>query len=200
MAATNGIAIQLWNLRTGKQIGREFIGDRNWIKNMSFSRDGKMLASGGYNGVIKIWDSETGKELWTIQGHRGGTGASIVDISVSPADLVLASVDNENTIKLWNFHGQNRPKMLKGQISEINSVSFNPNDKILALAGSDNFIELWHLGSQDTLRRLNVQLANINSAFNLDDLLKRGCASVRNFLQNNPNVLESDRHICDDIN
>ncbi|NEO02959.1 MAG: hypothetical protein F6K50_48850, partial [Moorea sp. SIO3I7] len=47
-----------------------------------------------------------------------------------------------------------------------------------------------------TSRNGKVILWNLN----LDYLLLRGCNWVRDYLENNPNIEESDRHLCDNIN
>ncbi|MGK7948015.1 MAG: tetratricopeptide repeat protein [Xenococcaceae cyanobacterium] len=159
--------IQLYNTQTGEKIGGELEGDSSWVGNVSFSSDGKMLASGGYDGIIKVWDTATGKELWKIQGSLGMTGASILDISFSPVGKILASVGGsvggEESIKLWNLDSKNKPRLLKGQFSRIDSVSFSPNGKMLALAGDDNFIELWNLDGENKPRMLKGQLSRINN-------------------------------------
>ncbi len=62
----------------------------------------------------------------------------------------------------------------------VNSVSFSPDGKIIATASSDNTARLW-------------------SVENLDQLLVRGCNWLHDYLQNNPNLNESDKHLCDDI-
>ncbi|WP_066377988.1 nSTAND1 domain-containing NTPase [Anabaena sp. CA = ATCC 33047] len=165
LASVSTGIIQLWSIQTGEKIGagRELVGDVDWVSRVSFSQDGKMLASGGYNGIIKIWDTETGKELLSIQGSRGRTGASIMDITFSPNGKMLASVDDDKFIKLWNLNGENKSKMLKGQLSKIRNISFSPNGKMLALAGDDKFIELWNLDGQDKPRKLQLQVSKIRS-------------------------------------
>jgi WD40 repeat protein len=54
------------------------------------------LASGSYDKTIKIWDTTSGKELKTLNGHTG----SVNSLAVLP-DNTLASGSDDRTIKIW---------------------------------------------------------------------------------------------------
>ncbi|MEH2026364.1 WD40 repeat domain-containing protein, partial [Nostoc sp.] len=68
----------------------------------------------------------------------------------------------------------------KGHQGIVSSVSFSPDGKTIATASSDKTARLWPVE-------------------NLDQLLVRGCNWLHDYLQNNPNLNESDKHLCDDI-
>jgi WD40 repeat protein len=63
-----------------------------------------------------------------------------------------------------------------GHNAGVRSVSFSPDGKTLASASIDGKVILWNL--------------------DLEDLLKRGCNWLQDYLRTNPNVSESDRHLC----
>jgi WD40 repeat protein len=80
---------------------------------------------------------------------------------------------------VWDLQG-NQLTEFKGHQDWINSVSFSPDGQYLATASSDGTAKLWRIE-------------------NLDQLLVRGCDWLRDYLTTNPNVCESDRHLCDNI-
>ncbi|MBW4597980.1 MAG: hypothetical protein KME46_35030 [Brasilonema angustatum HA4187-MV1] len=100
---------------------------------------------------------------------------------MSPDGKTIASASRDKTVRLWNLQGQ-LLKTLSGHSEAVWGVALSPDGKTIASASSDKTVRLW---SQWNL--------------NLDDLLVRGCDWVRDYLQTNPNVSESDRHLCDGI-
>ncbi len=88
---------------------------------MSFSPDGKLLASASSDSTIKLWDAN-GKLLQTLTGHSG----IIYSVSFSPNGELLASGSDDNTIKLWNTNGK-LLQTLTGHTGIIYGVSFSPD-------------------------------------------------------------------------
>jgi dipeptidyl aminopeptidase/acylaminoacyl peptidase len=153
-------------------------GHDSWVNSVSFSPDGKTLASGSEDKTIKVWNLATGKEITTLTGHT----LLVNSVSFSPDGKTLASGSDDKTIKVWNLATGKVISTLTGHTSWVNSVSFSPDGKTLASGSADNTIKVW-----------NLKVWNLD----LDNLLVRGCDWVRDYLKNSPNV--SDRTLCDGI-
>jgi len=60
---------------------------KSYVNSVSFSPDGKLLASGSYDNTIKLWEVATGKLLKTLEGHKD----DVYSVSFSPDGKLLAS-------------------------------------------------------------------------------------------------------------
>ncbi len=122
--------------------------DQDYIISMSFSPDGKTLASGSKDKTIYLWDVDTGAHKQTLRGHP----ESVTRISFNPDGNTLISVSKDMTIYLWDISTGERKKTLadKGLITDqldkpetVERVSFSPDKSILATIRFNNTIRLW---------------------------------------------------------
>jgi|GEM_PF-3434755 len=120
------------------------------VNSVSFSPDGKLLASGSSDHTIKLWEVATGKLLKTLEGHKG----SVYSVSFSPDGKLLASGSYDKTIKLWEVASGKLLKTLEGHKGLVKSVSFSPDGKLLASGSGDNTIKLWEVASGKLLKTL----------------------------------------------
>ncbi|MBD2198378.1 MULTISPECIES: nSTAND1 domain-containing NTPase [Calothrix] len=177
----------IWLAADGRKFGN--------ISTIKFSPDGKILASAGSDGIIKLYNNQ-GEEVLTLKDRSG----AVRNISFSPDGKILASAGNDGIIKLYNNQGK-EVLTLKDRSGAVRNISFSPDGKILASAGSDGIIKLWSLVGIDesiTLRIEDIEDTDISDNYPVD-LLKKGCDHLHNYLKNNPNVNPEDKHLCDDI-
>jgi WD40 repeat protein/uncharacterized caspase-like protein len=89
--------VQIWDVTTGQPIAA-IKGHGRGVSKVAFSRDGKLLASGGTDNTIKIWDVATRNELRTLAGHT----SAIDSIDFSPDGRLLASASDDGSTFLWD--------------------------------------------------------------------------------------------------
>ena len=74
------------------------IGHVGQVKALTFSLNGKLLASGSDDLTVKIWDIQADKVLWTLQGHS----ITLSSLSFSSDAENLASCSEDGVIKIWS--------------------------------------------------------------------------------------------------
>ena len=142
---------------------------------VAVSPDNKLLASGGSDGNIKLWNIETGQEIRTLASQP----TFISSLAFSPDGKTLACLGG-GFLTLWNVSSgkgvvplsngvlvfdellrrQNDPAQVRKLLSariEAASVAFNPKKKnIIAIGGADNII-LWDFFAGKKIRSLPIQ-------------------------------------------
>lgn len=144
--------------------GYKVTGYSEYINSISFSPDGRYLASGSNNKTIKLWDVSSGRKVRTFEGHAGPVNAT----SFSPDGHYLASGSKDGTVKLWEVSGGN-VRTLKGHSNSVYSVAFSPDGRYLSSGGSSdsrrrkNTIKLWDISSGREALIINEYISSVSS-------------------------------------
>lgn len=109
---------------------------------VAMNADGRFVAAGGRNGVVKLLEIESGKEVFSSPGHRNDVWA----IAVSPKGDVIASSDRDKTVKLWSATGQ-LLRILSGHAGGVGALAFSPDGKKLASGSHDKTVVFWDVAS-----------------------------------------------------
>ncbi|MHB1426755.1 MAG: WD40 repeat domain-containing protein [Gemmataceae bacterium] len=114
------------------------------VSSMRFSPDGKMLAFGAGEGVVKLWDLTT-QQVMTLRGFSG-----VLNFNADGKTLVMSGLDS--TVILWDVPNcRERSRSKEGRVLKF--LGFLPDGKALACSTKNNKLFLWdvatgeHLGS-----------------------------------------------------
>ncbi|TAF28468.1 MAG: hypothetical protein EAZ69_26645 [Oscillatoriales cyanobacterium] len=111
------------------------------VRSVIFSPDGKLLATGDSDGIVRLWEASSCREILTCKGHTN----VVESVAFSPDGKILASASYDKTIELWDVKTGECLKVLQGHTESVMSVSFNPDGNILASGSFDRTIRLWDI-------------------------------------------------------
>lgn len=72
------------------------------VRSIDLTADGKFIATGGDDKLVKIWSMPDGKRLHTLKGHR----QRVTDVAVSPSGAIVVSAANERVTRIWKIPPQ----------------------------------------------------------------------------------------------
>src|SRR5205085_10190876 len=99
---------------------------------------GPRLASGGFDGTVRVWEARSGKKVLTFSEHAG----PVFSVSFSPDGGRLASAGLD-TVRVWDARSGKQALPLEKQPEAVAAVSFSPDGKRLAGAGLDEAVKVW---------------------------------------------------------
>jgi WD40 repeat protein len=154
-AVTSKTKIYVWDGFTGQPIVS--MDHSIYLWTVEISSDGKMIASGGDLGNIKLWDLKTGKEIYTLV-HSNVVWNTIWSFAFSPDNMILVSGDLDGNTTFWDTHtGKALHNLVDPDGNSTNSIAFSPDAQILAI-GTDYRITLWDVNSYQRIRTLEFDL------------------------------------------
>ena len=101
----------------------------NSATSVAYSPDGKLLAIGGVDSHIYIYDVNSGQLQLTLDGHAG---APVTGVAFSPDGNLLASSGRDSVIRLWNPLTGQQVREFHGHENPARALAFNPDGSLLA--------------------------------------------------------------------
>jgi WD40 repeat protein len=125
---------------------------RHWgpLQCVAWSRKAHLLASGGEDQVIRLWDPDT----LEVRGVLAGQQATITCLVFTPDGRFLISGALNGTLWMWDVaSGEHFADFVVG-VDAIRAVAISPDGERAVSGGDDNQIRLWNVGTRRQLKHM----------------------------------------------
>lgn len=113
----------------------------SWVSAVAFNPQLRLLASGGLDDTIHLWDLKTGRLMRSLKGHSKG----INDLSFHPRGQLLVSCSDDNTIRIWQITTGQTVHVMRGHHHDITSLAVGRRGQLLISGSEDRTLGVWNL-------------------------------------------------------
>jgi tetratricopeptide (TPR) repeat protein len=116
----------------------------NYVRALAFQPDGQVLASGDYSGLVRLWDTATGREI----GRPLAQGEIVLSLTYSPDGKILAvGLAEDNTgkpgVRLWDTVTRKPIGVLMSSHRSVNRIEFRPDGRALLAESNEPAMRLY---------------------------------------------------------
>jgi serine/threonine protein kinase len=131
---------------------------------VQFSPDGHILASGGADRRIRLWNTDTGKIIYTLDGHQ----ESVTALQFMPNGKILISAGADRTIRFWDLEHKQLLKTIEAHDQTIHTLAISQDGKLIISGSSDRTVQVRQLGTSTQHTLIGHQDAVLTVAISAD--------------------------------
>lgn len=165
--------VVLWDLETGDEVvrvpavldsvvvpsrrGGKQIDDPIWVTAVAFHPTADRLAVGHDDGVVRLWDIDTGDEAGTL----GTFGSAVSAVAFDPAGTRLAVAHEDRLIRVWDVAEGRLVGQLEGHTDRVPALAWHPDGRRVLSAGWDTTVRVWDADTFQPVILLNAHQGQV---------------------------------------
>ncbi len=126
------------------------------VTSVALSPDGSEVATGGTDGVARLW-TRSGRLLRELSGHR----RALTDVAFSPDGKLVATSSRDATARIWDARTGRLLHQLVGHTKAVTSVAFSPDGRSLLTASEDRDARLWNVSTGEPVQLLRWHFGTV---------------------------------------
>ena len=139
-----------------EQLLRTLTGHTRPVTSVAVTSDGKRVISGSADNTLKVWNLETGEELFTLRGHT----LPITSVAVTPDGKLAISGSWGKTLKVWDLEARKELFTLIGHTCMVTAISVTPDGKRVISGSLDKTLKVWDLEARKEVSTLTLKVYN----------------------------------------
>ncbi|CAI5720484.1 unnamed protein product [Hyaloperonospora brassicae] len=156
VTAGRNLLLRLWDLDTFTCV-RTIKAHDTPVLAMGFDPSGTLLATGGSDRSVKVFDVDKGFCTHSFRGHAGIV--TLVQFHPDAARCLLVSASDDATVRVWDLYTQEQVACIQEHMSPVTSVAFSEDGYTMLSAGRDKVVNFWDLRDQKLSKTVLVHEA-----------------------------------------
>jgi WD40 repeat protein len=106
---------------------------------VAFDPTGTLVASGGWDYAVTIWDVRSGDQLQKLRGHQD----RIYEVAFTPDGQRIASGSKDSTTRFWSLTDGKQLAVLRGHSDRVMALAISSDGRALVTGSRDSSLKLW---------------------------------------------------------
>jgi ribosome assembly protein 4 len=141
VSGSDDFTLCLWDPTCNKKPLIRMTGHQQPINIVSFSPDGRLIASASFDKSVKVWNGRDGSFIATFRSHVG----PVYQVCWSADSRLLVTGSKDSTVKIFSPSTKKLVSDLPGHADEVYAVDWSPDGTRVGSASKDRTVKIWTL-------------------------------------------------------